>query len=51
MIKYCLLIVAFVAASTTAIAQKNITVEDIYSGTFSTEGLQSLNSLKLAKNI
>ncbi len=36
---------AFVAVSSTAIAQKNISVEDLFSGSFSTEGLQSLNSL------
>ncbi|WP_041496049.1 S9 family peptidase [Nonlabens marinus] len=45
MIKNCLLTLAFIIASTSAIAQQNITVEDIYTGAFSTEGLQSLNSL------
>ncbi len=38
-------LLAFLLASTTLIAQQNITVEDIYTGTFSTGGLQSLKSL------
>lgn len=49
MIRYCLLFLACAALSTTTIAQKNITVEDIYTGAFSTNGLQSLNSLKNGK--
>ena len=46
MIKNITFLLAFFLVSGTLLAQQNITVEDIYSGTFSTEGLQSLNSMK-----
>jgi dipeptidyl-peptidase-4 len=45
MIKNSILFLAFLIASTTCLAQQNITVEDIYTGEFRTGGLQSLNSL------
>ncbi|MGB5981434.1 MAG: S9 family peptidase [Nonlabens sp.] len=45
MIKNSILFLAFLVATTAAIAQKNITVEDIYTGEFRTEGLQSLRSM------
>lgn len=46
MIKNVTFLLAFLLASASVIAQQNITVEDIYTGKFSTDGLQSLNSLK-----
>ncbi|AZQ43615.1 S9 family peptidase [Nonlabens ponticola] len=46
MIKYTLWMLAFLLAAPLAIAQQNITVEDIYTGEFRTDGLQSLRSLK-----
>lgn len=45
MIKNRLLIALFFLTNTVLIAQQNITVEDIYTGTFRTSGLQSLESL------
>lgn len=45
MIKKIAAIVAFIAINQLVIAQKNVTVEDIYTGAFRTEGLQSLHSL------
>lgn len=38
-------VIAFIALSLALTAQQSITVEDIYTGAFRTEGLQSLNSL------
>ncbi len=38
-------VIAFIALSLPLTAQQSITVEDIYTGAFRTEGLQSLNSL------
>ncbi|KQC31912.1 peptidase S9 [Nonlabens sp. YIK11] len=46
MIKNIAFLLTFLLVGGNAIAQQNITVEDIYTGTFSTNGLQSLNSLK-----
>ncbi|PRP67302.1 S9 family peptidase [Nonlabens agnitus] len=46
MIKNIAFLLTFLLVGGNAIAQQNITVEDIYTGTFSTKGLQSLNSLK-----
>ncbi len=45
MIKNIAYLLVFLITSTSLNAQQNITVEDIYNGTFSTQGLQSLNSL------
>lgn len=46
MIRHFLWLLAFVTISQQLNAQQSITVEDIYTGAFRTEGLQSLNSLK-----
>ena len=45
MLKKCMLFLAFIAVCTATVAQKNITVEDIYTGKFRTQGLQSLRSM------
>jgi dipeptidyl-peptidase-4 len=49
MIKNSLIFLAFLLVASTSIAQENITVEDIYTGTFRTQGLQSLSSLNNGK--
>jgi dipeptidyl-peptidase-4 len=46
MIKNIVCLLAFITITHQITAQQSITVEDIYSGAFRTEGLQSLNSLK-----
>lgn len=46
MIKQIVCTIAFITLSVQLTAQQSITVEDIYTGAFRTEGLQSLNSLK-----
>ncbi len=43
-------LVVFLMASAGVIAQQNITVEDIYTGKFRTEGLQSLRSMNDGKH-
>jgi len=49
MIKKSLFMVLFLLTGSVMIAQQNITVEDIYTGTFRTAGLQSLESLNNGK--
>ncbi len=47
--KNSILFLCFLLVQATLIAQENITVEDIYTGEFRTEGLQSLRSLNNGK--
>lgn len=47
--KNSILFLCFLLVQATLIAQENITVEDIYTGEFRTEGLQSLRSLDNGK--